>query len=165
MKVLLRARLTGTVLSLALVTTLLAAACTGPQGPTGSAGPAGPAGPIGPVGPEGPPGAQGEPAPVALAAARVSLDKAVYTVGEDRTFTLTGYGFQPNEVVIAKLTTAADELILAGATANAFGVFEVRPADLDMRQMAAIVPGQYTLWVTGTEGSASAALMVFAPPK
>ena len=51
------------LLLLALVTSVLTAACVGPAGPAGPPGPPGPAGAQGAPGPQGPMGAQGPPGP------------------------------------------------------------------------------------------------------
>jgi hypothetical protein len=89
------------------------------------------------------------------------LDQTVFVIGADKTFTMTGYGFQPGEVVIAKLLTSQDDLILVGATANAYGAFQVNPQDLDLTSFGAIEAGIFTLRVSGTDGSIASAPMMF----
>ncbi len=172
-----RGRFSGLVLILVLVATLAIAGCSGSDGSQGSQGAAGlpgnpglpgvqgiqglpgnPGNPglqglQGPVGPQGPAGSP--------LAAGIMLNKTVFVIGTDKTFTLTGYGFQANEVVIAKLLTSQDNLILVGATANAYGVFQVTSQDLDMTSLGAIEEGMFTLRVSGTDGSVASALMTF----
>jgi len=165
---------------LTLATTLLLAACEGsqgsqgPQGPQGLPGLPGNSGLPGVQGIQGDPGLPGNPGlpgvqgvagsqgPAgAQIAAGVMLDKTVFVLGEDETFTLTGFGFEPGEVVIGKLLTAQDDLILVGATANEFGAFKVNPQDLDLTALGAIEAGVFSLRVTGTAGSLASAPMVF----
>ena len=175
-----RGRFSGLVLMLTLVATLVIAGCSGsdgaqgPQGPKGEPGlPGNPGlpgvqgiqgipglpGNPGLPGLQGPPGADGQDG--AQIAAGIMLDKSVFVLGADKTFTMTGYGFLPNEVVIAKLETAQDNLILVGATANAYGAFQVNPQDLDLTSLGALSAGVFTLRVTGTEGSLASAPMMF----
>jgi len=175
-----RGRLSGLVLMLTLVATLVIAGCAGDdgsQGPTGASGlPGLPGNPglAGVQGVQGDPGLPGNPGLPGLQgasgadgsdgaqiAAGVMLNKTTFVLGEDETFTLTGYGFMPNEVVIAKLQTAQDNLILVGATANAYGAFQVNPQDLDLTSLGALEAGAFTLKVTGTDGSLASAPMVF----
>ena len=136
-----RGRFSVLVVMLTLVAALVMAGCTGPagaQGPQGQGAPGLPGLPGNPglagvQGVQGDPGLPGNPglpglkgsdgadgADGAQIAAGVSLDKLSFVLGEDETFTITGYGFVPNEVVIAKLQTSQDNLILVGATANAY---------------------------------------------
>ena len=177
-----RGRFSVLVLMLTLVAALVIAGCTGPsgaQGPQGQGAPGLPGLPGNPglagvQGVQGDPGLPGNPGLPGLKgsdgadgangsqiAAGVSLDKLSFVLGEDETFTITGYGFLPNEVVIAKLQTSQDNLILVGATANAYGAFQVNPQDLDLTSLSAITAGAYTLRVTGTAGSLASAPMVF----
>ena len=176
-----RGRFSGLVLMLTLVATLVIAACSsgdpgaqGPQGPGGLPGLPGNPGAAGLQGVQGEPGLPGNPGLPGLQgvagvdgsdgaqiAAGVMLDKTVFVLGEDETFTLTGFGFMPNEVVIGKLLTSQDNLILVGATANAYGAFQVNPKDLDLTSLGALSAGVFTLKVTGTDGSMASAPMVF----
>ena len=176
-----RGRFSGLVLMLTLVATLVIAACSsgdpgaqGPQGPGGLPGLPGNPGAAGLQGVQGEPGLPGNPGLPGLQgvagvdgsdgaqiAAGVMLDKTVFVLGEDETFTLTGFGFMPNEVVIGKLQTSQDNLILVGATANAYGAFQVNPKDLDLTSLGALSAGVFTLKVTGTDGSMASAPMVF----
>ena len=176
-----RGRFSGLVLMLTLVATLVIAACSsgdpgaqGPQGPGGLPGLPGNPGAAGLQGVQGEPGLPGNPGLPGLQgvagvdgsdgaqiAAGVMLDKTVFVLGEDETFTLTGFGFMPNEVVIGKLHTSQDNLILVGATANAYGAFQVNPKDLDLTSLGALSAGVFTLKVTGTDGSMASAPMVF----
>ncbi len=176
-----RGRFSGLVLMLTLVATLVIAACSsgdpgaqGPQGPGGLPGLPGNPGAAGLQGVQGDPGLPGNPGLPGLQgvagvdgsdgaqiAAGVMLDKTVFVLGEDETFTLTGFGFMPNEVVIGKLQTSQDNLILVGATANAYGAFQVNPKDLDLTSLGALSAGVFTLKVTGTDGSMASAPMVF----
>ena len=100
-------RITPAICLLMLALALVATACQGEAGQTGPAGPAGQqgqqgaAGPAGPAGPAGADGAQGPPGdPAPASAAGISLEKAAYTLGSERTFTVTGWGFQPGESVL-----------------------------------------------------------------
>ena len=154
---------------LTLATTLLLAACSGSdgaqgqQGLPGLPGNAGLPGLQGVEGPEGPAGPQ--------IAAGVMLDKLTYVIGVDgvdKTFTLTGWGFEPGEIVIAKLMMAEDELLLAGATANEFGTFDIVASlqafegdDFNPPVELPLVPGFYTLKVAGIFGSLATAPMMF----
>lgn len=176
-----RGRFSGLVLMLTLVATLVIAACSsgdpgaqGPQGPSGLPGLPGNPGAAGLQGVQGDPGLPGNPGLPGLQgvagvdgsdgaqiAAGVMLDKTVFVLGEDETFTLTGFGFMPNEVVIGKLQTSQDNLILVGATANAYGAFQVNPKDLDLTSLGALSAGVFTLTVTGTDGSMASAPMMF----
>ncbi len=177
-----RGRFSGLVLMLTLVATLVMAGCEGApgaQGPQGQGEPGLPGlpgnpGAAGLQGVQGEPGLPGNPglpgihgiagadgSDGAQIAAGVMLDKTTFVLGEDETFTLTGYGFMPNEVVIGKLQTAQDNLILVGATANAYGAFQVNPQDLNLTKLGAISAGVYTLKVAGTDGSLASAGMVF----
>lgn len=176
-----RGRFSGLVLMLTLVATLVIAGCSsgdpgaqGPQGPGGLPGLPGNPGAAGLQGVQGEPGLPGNPGLPGLQgvagvdgsdgaqiAAGVMLDKTVFVLGEDETFTLTGFGFMPNEVVIGKLQTSQDNLILVGATANAYGAFQVNPKDLDLTSLGALSAGVFTLKVTGTDGSMASAPMVF----
>ena len=176
-----RGRFSGLVLMLTLVATLVIAGCSsgdpgaqGPQGPGGLPGLPGNPGAAGLQGVQGDPGLPGNPGLPGLQgvagvdgsdgaqiAAGVMLDKTVFVLGEDETFTLTGFGFMPNEVVIGKLQTSQDNLILVGATANAFGAFQVNPKDLDLTSLGALSAGVFTLKVTGTDGSMASAPMMF----
>ena len=178
-----RGRFSGLVLMLTLVATLVIAGCAGDDGfagapgqpgqpglpglpgNPGAAGLQGVQGEAGLPGNPGLPGLQGvagvDGSDGAQIAAGVMLDKTTYVLGVDETFTLTGYGFMPNEVVIGKLQTSQDNLILIGATANAYGAFQVNPRDLDLTSLGAISAGVFTLKVTGTDGSLASAPMVF----
>jgi hypothetical protein len=175
-----RGRFSGLVLILVLVATLAIAGCSGSagsqgaQGAQGAAGLPGNPGLPGVQGIQGNPGNPGNPGNAGLQgpagpqgsdgsalAAGIMLNKTVFVIGTDKTFTLTGYGFQANEVVIAKLQTSQDNLILVGATANAYGTFQVNPQDFDLTSLGAIEEGMFTLRVSGTDGSIASALMTF----
>ena len=178
-----RGRISGLVLMFTLVATLAIAGCAGEngsQGPAGAAGAAGlpglPGNPglsglQGVQGLSGLPGNPGFPGLQGAAgadgsdgsqiAAGVMLDKTTFVLGVDKTFTMTGYGFMPNEVVIGKLQTEQDNLILVGATANAYGAFQVNPQDLNLTKLGALTTGAFTLQVRGTAGSLASAPMVF----
>jgi len=175
-----RGRFSGFVLMLTLVATLVIAGCAGNDGAPGAQGDPGLPGLPGNPGLPGVQGVQGEPglpgnpglpglqgaagsdgSDGAQIAAGVILDQTTFVLGSDETFTMTGYGFMPNEVVIAKLETAQDNLILVGATANAYGAFQVNPQDLNLTSLAALEAGVFTLKVTGTDGSLASAPMVF----
>jgi len=177
-----RGRFSGLVFTLVLMATLVIAGCagqTGAQGPQGIGQPGlpglpgnpGAAGLQGVQGESGLPGNPGLPGLQGIAgvdgsdgaqiAAGVMLNQTVFVLGEDETFTLTGYGFMPNEVVIGKLQTSQDNLILVGATANSYGAFQVNPQDLDLTSLGALSAGAFTLKVRGTDGSLASAPMVF----
>ena len=175
-----RRRFNGLVLMLTLVAALVMAGCEGPAGAQGAQGVPGLPGLPGNPGLAGVQGVQGDPglpgnpglpglkgadgadgSDGAQIAAGVSLDKQTFVLGVDESFTITGYGFSASEVVIAKLQTAQDNLILVGATANKYGAFQVNPQDLDLTSLSAITAGADTLRVTGTSGSIASAPMVF----
>ena len=132
-------------------TLLVAAACSGDVGPTG------PVGLQGPAGPEGPAGA-GAPA----SAAGISLDKAVYTIGSERTFTVTGWGFLPGESVIFNFhTDAYGPGIIGGVDANEYGTFEYTQGGRFRMDRINSSAGTYTVWAEGNLGSEAAAPIVF----
>ncbi len=134
-----------------LAFTLVIAACTGDLGP------AGPAGASGAAGPEGPAGA-GAPA----SAAGISLDKAVYTIGSERTFTVIGWGFLPGEsVIITFQTDVYGPGIIGGADVNAYGTFEQTQGGRFRMDRISSSAGTYTVWAEGNLGSKAAAPIVF----
>ena len=155
------------VLMLALA--LVAPACqgeagqTGPAGSAGAPGAAGPAGPAGPAGADGAQGPPGDPAPVS--AAGISLDKAAYTIGSERTFTVSGWGFQPGEsVLIIFHTDAYGPGTVAGVDASAFGTFESAPAGRFRMDRISSNPGTYTVRAEGSMGSLATAPITFVAP-
>lgn len=131
--------------------TLLIAACTGDDGARG------PEGPRGSEGPEGPAGG------AALAsAAGISLDMAVYTIGSERTFTVTGWGFLPGEsVIITFQTDAYGPGIIGGVDVNAYGTFEHTQGGRFRMDRILTSAGTYTVWAEGNLGSKAAAPIVF----
>ena len=157
---------------LMLAVALVATACqgeagqTGPAGSAGSAGPPGPAGPTGSAGPAGADGAQGPPGDSApVSAAGISLDKAAYTLGSERTFTVTGWGFQPGEsVLIIFHTDAYGPGTIAGVDASAFGTFEVTQRGRFRMERIRSSPGTYTVRAEGSMGSLATAPITFVTP-
>lgn len=134
-----------------LAFTLMAVACTGDLGPAGPSGPAGVAGPEGPAGGAAP-----------ASAAGISLDKAAYTIGSERTFTVTGWGFLPGEsVIITFQTDAYGPGIIGAADANAYGTFEQTQGGRFRMDRISSSAGTYTVWAEGNLGSKAAAPIVF----
>ena len=134
-----------------LAFTLLAAACTGELGPAGPAGPGGPAGPEGPA-------AAGAPA----SPAGISLDKTAYTIGSERTFTVTGWGFIPGEsVIITFQTNAYGPGIIGASDVNAYGTFVHKQGGRFRMDRIKSSVGIYTVWAEGSLGSKAAAPIVF----
>ena len=137
-----------------VVFTLVAAACTGDDGPVGAVGASGAAGP------EGPEGAVGAIAPAS--AAGISLDKAAYTIGSERTFTVTGWGFLPGEsVIITFHTDVYGPGIIGGTDASAYGTFEQTQAGRFRMDRIASSPGMYTVLAEGSLGSKASTPIVF----
>ena len=134
-----------------LAFTLLSAACTGDLGPAGPAGPQGPGGAVGPASDA-----------ATASAAGISLDKAVYTIGSERTFTVTGWGFLPGEsVIITFQTDAYGPGIIGGADVNAYGTFEQTQGGRFRMDRIRTSAGTYTVWAEGNLGSKAAAPIVF----
>ena len=163
-------RIIPAVCFLMLAVTLVAAACTGETGPAGSTGPAGPAGAVGQAGPAGPAGADGaqgppgDPAPAS--AAGISLDKAVYTIGSERTFTVTGWGFIPGEAVLITFhTDAYGPGTIGGADVNEFGTFQVTQGGRFRMDRVSSSPGTYTVTAEGHMGSLATAPITFVAPE
>jgi len=99
--------------------------------------------------------------------ASISVDPASVVSGG--TITIRGAGFRPSEAWSASLVAAVggSDLILSGATVNASGAFESTGLAAAGRNVIrpAVLPGQYSVVVVGSEGStASAFLNVTAPP-
>ncbi len=165
-------RIVPAICILMLTFALLATACqgeagetgsTGPAGPPGSAGAAGAAGSVGPAGADGAQGPPGDPAPVS--AAGISLDKAAYTIGSERTFTVTGWGFQPGEAVLIIFhTDAYGPGTIAGVDASAYGTFAVTQAGRFRMNRISSSPGTYTVTVEGNLGSLATAPITFVAP-
>ena len=157
---------------LMLAVALAALACegdpgqTGPAGPQGSAGPAGAAGPAGPPGPAGADGPQGPPGDASAAsAAGIALDKDAYTLGSERTFTVTGWGFHPGEsVLIIFHTDAYGPGTLGAADASEFGTFTSTQAGRFRMDRIRSSPGTYTVVAEGSMGSVAAAPITFVAP-
>ena len=140
----------------ALALTLLVAACTGEQGTVGPAGPQGAAGPAGAQGPAGD--------PAASSVAGISLDKAEYTIQKDKSFKVSGWGFQPGEsVLITFHTDAYGPGIVGGVDANAYGTFVVKPGGRFRMQRIKNGAGTYTVWAEGNLGSKAATHITFVP--
>ena len=169
-------RITPAICVLALAVALVAAACqgdpgqTGPAGPAGVAGPQGPSGPEGPAGPAGPAGADGAQGPpgdaAAGSAAGIRLDKDVYTLGEERTFTVTGWGFHPGEsVLIIFHTDAYGPGTIGGVDASEFGTFESTQRGRFRMQRINSSPGVYTVRAEGSMGSLATAPITFVAPE
>ena len=157
------------VCMLMLAVALAAVACQGDPGQTGPAGPAGPAGAQGPAGaagaagPAGADGAQGPPGdPAPASAAGIRLDKDVYTLGEERTFTVTGWGFHPGEsVLIVFHTDAYGPGTIGGVDASEFGTFESTQRGRFRMERIGSSPGVYTVRAEGSMGSLATAPITF----
>ena len=162
-------RIVPAVCLLILTVALFSIACQGQTGPGGAAGPPGPqgapgpAGPAGPAGADGPQGPPGDSAPVS--AAGISLDKDVYTIGSERTFTVTGWGFQPGEsVLIIFHTDVYGPGTVAGIDASPYGTFEATPRGRFRMERIRSAPGTYTVRAEGSMGSLATAPITFAAP-
>lgn len=141
----------GLLVIASLLGAMLMVACTGAEGPQGPAGPPGPQGPAGPA---------GESAPTS--AAGISLDKTSYVIGEERTFTVNGWGFSPGEAVVITLhTDAYGPGIIGGVDANEFGVFAYTPGGRFRMDRIESSPGMYTVLAEGDQGSKTSAPIVF----
>ncbi len=157
---------------LMLAVALVATACqgeagqTGPAGPAGQQGPQGAAGPAGATGPAGADGAQGPPGdPAPASAAGISLDKAAYTLGSERTFTVTGWGFLPGEsVLIIFHTDAYGPGTIGGVDASEFGTFESTQRGRFRMDRVSSSPGTYTVRAEGSMGSLATAPITFVAP-
>ncbi|MCY4449928.1 MAG: hypothetical protein OXE02_13910 [Chloroflexi bacterium] len=157
---------------LMLAVALVATACqgeagqAGPAGPAGQQGPQGAAGPAGPAGPAGADGAQGPPGDSApVSAAGISLDKAVYTLGSERTFTVTGWGFQPGEsVLIIFHTDVYGPGTVGGVDASPYGTFESTQRGRFRMDRISSAPGTYTVRAEGSMGSLATAPITFVAP-
>jgi hypothetical protein len=100
-----------------------------------------------------------------VSAAGISLDKAAYTLGSERTFTVTGWGFQPGEsVLIIFHTDAYGPGTIAGADASAFGTFEVTQRGRFRMERIRSSPGTYTVRAEGSMGSLATAPITFVTP-
>ena len=162
-------RVVPVVCLLILTVALMAVACQGETGPAGAAGPQGPqgaaglAGPTGAAGATGPQGPPGDPAPIS--AAGISLDKAVYTLGSERTFTVTGWGFQPGEsVLIIFHTDAYGPGTIGGVDVSEFGTFESTQRGRFRMDRVSSSPGTYTVRAEGSMGSLATAPITFVAP-
>ena len=156
---------------LALAVALVAVACgqtgeTGPAGPQGAAGPAGSVGPAGPAGSAGADGAEGPQGdPAAPSTAGIALDKDAYTLGSERTFTVTGWGFQPGEsVLIIFHTDAYGPGTVGGVDASEFGTFTSTQAGRFRMDRIGSSPGVYTVRAEGSMGSVASAPITFVAP-
>ena len=165
-------RITPAICLLMLALALVATACQGEAGQTGPAGPAGQqgqqgaAGPAGPTGPAGADGAQGPPGdPAPASAAGISLEKAAYTLGSERTFTVTGWGFQPGEsVLIIFHTDVYGPGTVAGIDASPYGTFKATPRGRFRMERIRSAPGTYTVRAEGSMGSLATAPITFVAP-
>ena len=132
----------------------------GPQGAAGAAGAAGPAGPPGPAGADGPAGPPGDAAPAS--AAGIALDQDAYTIGSERTFTVTGWGFHPGEsVFIIFHTDAYGPGTLGAADASEFGTFVLTQRGRFRMDRVNSSPGTYTVRAEGSMGSLATAPITF----
>ncbi len=132
----------------------------GPAGAAGAAGAAGPAGPPGPAGADGPAGPPGDPAPAS--AAGIALDQDAYTIGSERTFTVTGWGFHPGEsVFIIFHTDAYGPGTLGAADASEFGTFVLTQRGRFRMDRVNSSPGTYTVRAEGSMGSLATAPITF----
>ena len=149
----------------------------GPEGPLGVQGPAiaqdhlqaslvamlqpviddgvfvGPQGDQGPQGPQGEAGPQGERGDVRVGLG-LALDKGRYIWFVDESITVYGSGFVRGEYVLPQIPGAIPRGYKAeGTYADANGAFSTTIAlSIDWRR-GTVVPGVYTLRVTGGEGS------------
>ena len=136
----------------------------GPAGAAGAAGAAGPAGPQGPAGADGPAGPPGDPAPAS--AAGISLDQDAYTIGSERTFTVTGWGFHPGEsVLIIFHTDAYGPGTLGAADASEYGTFVLTQRGRFRMDRINSSPGTYTVRAEGSMGSLATAPITFVAPE
>ena len=151
---------------LILAIALMALACEGEPGQTGPAGSAGPTGATGAAGPAGPPGPQGPPGdPATASAADITLDKDAYTLGSERTFTVTGWGFHPGEAVLIIFhTDAYGPGTIGGADVNEFGTFEITQGGRFRMDRIRSSPGTYTVRAEGNMGSLATAPITFVTP-
>ena len=156
----------------------------GPQGPEGVQGPAitqeqlqaalvamlqpviddgafiGPQGDQGPQGPQGEVGPQGEPGDAQVGIG-LALDKSAYVYGHDDSTTVYGSGFVPNEYVLPQILGASSRAYRAeGTYADANGAFSTT-INLSAGGRIMVLPGVYTLRVTGGEGSVATIPIVF----
>jgi len=145
-------------LILALMTFLVAAACTGPQGPQGATGASGPAGAAGAAGSAGDAGAGGDagppgaPGPQGVAgAAAATSDAAVVvapnTMAAGQSVTVMGAGNQAGESVALTLNSGGTTTVVGGGSASSTGTFEF---SVSSTGWASGVSG---LWATGDKGS------------
>ena len=181
------ARALWTVLALAMAAALLAAACgpEGVEGPQGPQGPPGEPGLAGLSGNPGEPGIQGEPGvagfpgnpgiqglpgpqgpvgPSTIATVVLNVDDGQLLMGAENSFTVTGSGFAPGDVIFGELITGAENIALVGSTANGSGAFSAA-ASLDLSRATSLGAGVYTLFVRDSSGNNATAALVIAPAK
>jgi hypothetical protein len=100
-----------------------------------------------------------------VSAAGISLDKAAYTLGSERTFTVTGWGFQPGEsVLIIFHTDAYGPGTVGGVDASEFGTFASTQAGRFRMERIRSSPGTYTVRAEGSMGSLATASITFVAP-
>lgn len=181
------ARALWTVLALTLAAALLTAACgpEGIEGPQGPQGPPGEPGLSGLPGNPGEPGIQGEPGdpgfpgnpgiqglpgpqgpvgPSTIATVVLTVDDGRLLMGAENSFTVTGSGFAPGDVIYGELHTGGDSIAMVGSTANDSGAFSAT-ASLDLSRATSLGAGVYTLFVRDTSGNNATAALVIAPAK
>ena len=121
---------------------------------------------------QGAAGARGPPQATAgrrvSAVAGIALDQGAYTLGSERTFTVTGWGFHPGESVLIIFHTDAygPGHYRRGRTRAQFGAFEADaggPVQDGPRPPPA--QGTYTVRAEGSMGSLATAPITFVEPE
>jgi hypothetical protein len=99
-------------------------------------------------------------------AAGIALDQDAYTIGSERTFTVTGWGFHPGEsVLIIFHTDAYGPGTLGAADASEFGTFVLTQRGRFRMDRINSSPGTYAVRAEGSMGSLATAPITFVAPE